>query len=387
MLAFMVWVLLATSDPAGVSLTIDANNRSIEKDARPLLPHIGGRVAASPQKLPAPKGSWAYYHQWPAVYWEAAFIGDKLFLKFDDDKNEYRLTIDGTTFRSIPQPGRVELLVKGLGSGRHHVRLDKLTESVDFVRAFNGFFIPRGETAFPPPNPRPRQIEFIGDSGMTGYGVRSDTRICTKEEIRLRSDSSAAWPSIVAHSIDADYQVNAISGIGLVRDFSGVTPKRVMSALYPFTLPNAPQEWRDPSWHPQVVVILLFNDFGTELRLGERWPDRAALVADYVRAYRHLIGTIHRRSPGTNFILPWPNLEKSADVSMKQFSASAQADIRSAAVNAGVTRIDFPLLPDFKPENSACDYHGSRNDHRRLAQWMTAWLNDHPKLWKSSNFH
>jgi hypothetical protein len=109
----MVWVLLAASDPAGASLTIDANNRSIGKDARPLLPHIGGRVAASPQKFPTPKGSWAYYHQWPAVYWEAAFVGDRLLLKFDDNKNEYRLTIDGTTFRSIPQPGRVELLESG----------------------------------------------------------------------------------------------------------------------------------------------------------------------------------------------------------------------------------------------------------------------------------
>ena len=89
----------------------------------------------------------------------------RLLLKFDDDKNEYRLKIDGTAAMPFSQPGRVEVVVTGLGPVRHQVRLDKITESVDFVRTFDGFFVPPEETVLPPPPPRSRQIEFIGDSG------------------------------------------------------------------------------------------------------------------------------------------------------------------------------------------------------------------------------
>ncbi|WP_082467233.1 GDSL-type esterase/lipase family protein [Sphingomonas sp. Leaf25] len=382
MLIWAVGVMLAASAPAGVTLTTDPTNRSIRQDARPLVPHVGGRVAVSPSVPSARKGARGYRHQWPAIYWEAAFTGDQLLLKFDDDKNEYRLTVDGAAPRRLPQPGRVEMIVRGLGPGRHRARLDKITESVDSAGTFHGFFVPRSEAVRPPPLPRARQIEFIGDSGMTGYGIRSDTRTCTKEEVRLRTDSSAAWPAMVARSIDADYQINAISGIGLVRNFEAVMPGRAMSTLYPRVLPGAPQEWRDPAWHPMVVVIVLFNDFGTALHPGERWSDRAALVGDYVRAYRQLIDAIHRQSPGATLVLPWIDLDKSDDAALKQFSAGAQAAIRSAAIDAGVTRIEFPLLPSFVPENSACDYHGSRNDHRQLAEWMTAWLNARPAVWK-----
>ncbi|WP_294328674.1 GDSL-type esterase/lipase family protein [uncultured Sphingomonas sp.] len=382
MLALAVWAMLTASAPIGITLTKDVANRSIGRDARPLVPHIGGRVAEAPLPLPAPKGARTYRHQWPAVYWEANFIGDRLLLKFNDDKNEYRLTIDGQVL-PIAQPGRAEIIVGGLGPGRHRARLDKITESVDFIRAFDGFFVPQGKAVLPP-TPRFRQIEFIGDSGMTGYGVRSDTRTCSTEEVRLRTDSGAAWPSLVGRSIDADYQINAISGIGLVRNFSGVRPDRVMSTVYPRSLPDGAQDWHDPSWHPEIVVIVLFNDFGTPIHPGERWKDQAAFAGEYIRAYQQLIATIHQRSPGATLVLPWPDLDQSNDMAMKQLSAGAQIAIRDAAVRAGVARIEFPSLPNFPAENSACDYHGSRNDHRRLADWMTAWLNARPDMWPRS---
>ncbi|UZK69055.1 GDSL-type esterase/lipase family protein [Sphingomonas sp. S1-29] len=380
-LALANLAMLAAPAQSAVTITKDVTNRSIKSDARPLPVHIGGRVAMAPLAAPAPKGARAYVHQWPAVYWEAAFIGDRLILKFDDDKNEYRLTIDHVAAIPIPQPGRAAVVVTGLRPGRHRARLDKVTESVEVARAFNGFFVPRGEAVLPAPRARSRQIEFIGDSGMTGYGIRSDTPTCTKEEVRLRTDSGAAWPSLVAHSINADYQINAVSGIGLVRNYGGTAPERVMSALYPRTLPDGTAVWQNQSWQPQVVVVLLFNDFTTPIQPGERWLDQTALADDYVRAYQQFIATIHERSPGAALLLPWPNLAKGNDPAMQRFSSTAQAAIRAAAVKAGVPRIEFPSLPDFTPENSACDYHGSRSDHQNLAGWMIAWIKAQPELW------
>ena len=80
-------------------------------------------------------------------------------------------------------------------------------------------------------------------------------------------------------------------------------------------------------------------------------------------------------------VLPWPDFAKSNDPAIRQKSSNAQALIRTAALGVGVPRIEFPTLPYFKPENTACDYHGSRSDHQHLAKWMSAWLNARPELW------
>ena len=300
-LTLAILMTLVAPSHAAVTVIKDATGRSVTAHSRQLLVHAGGRVAVSPLAPLSPKSALAYFHQWPAVYWEAAFAGDQLMLKFDDEKNEYRLTIDDAAVVPIPQPGAAVIVVRGLGPGRHRVRLDKVTESVEFVRAFDGFFVSPGESALPAPLPRSRQIEFVGDSGMTGYGVRSASRTCTKEEVRLRTDSSSAWPSLVAHTIDADYQINAISGRGLVRNYGGVEPARVMSALYPRILPDRPAVWQDRSWHPEVMVIVLFNDFATTLQPGERWPDQVALAADYVKAYQQFVTSLHQRAPRATF--------------------------------------------------------------------------------------
>ncbi len=383
-LTLAILMTLVAPSHAAVTVIKDATGRSVTAHSRQLLVHAGGRVAVSPLAPLSPKSALAYFHQWPAVYWEAAFAGDQLMLKFDDEKNEYRLTIDDAAVVPIPQPGAAVIVVRGLGPGRHRVRLDKVTESVEFVRAFDGFFVSPGESALPAPLPRSRQIEFVGDSGMTGYGVRSASRTCTKEEVRLRTDSSSAWPSLVAHTIDADYQINAISGRGLVRNYGGVEPARVMSALYPRILPDRPAVWQDRSWHPEVMVIVLFSDFATTLQPGERWPDQVALAADYVKAYQQFVTSLHQRAPRATLVLPWPDSAKSADVAMRQLSASAQTAIRAAAIHAGVARIEFPPLPEFTSQNSACDFHGSLSDHQHMAEWMTAWLNARPEIWATS---
>jgi hypothetical protein len=82
-------------------------------------------------------------------------------------------------------------------------------------------------------------------------------------------------------------------------------------------------------------------------------------------------------------VLPWLDFSKYKDEAARELSTTVQTAIRAKATGAGVPRVEFPLLPDFVPENSACDYHGSFNDHRQMAEWMTAWLGARPELWRA----
>lgn len=92
------------------TVTRDPQGRSVTADMRAFPVHVGGRVVRV--KLPGlPKGATGFRHEWPGIYWEAAFEGDAVVLKFDDRANEYRLWVDARPRITLAQPGRAEVKV------------------------------------------------------------------------------------------------------------------------------------------------------------------------------------------------------------------------------------------------------------------------------------
>jgi lysophospholipase L1-like esterase len=364
------------------TVAVDPANSSVTSDMLTLPVHVGGRVAVEPLPAPMPAGARAFVHEWPGVYFEAAFRGDRVTLKFDDPANEYRLLVDALPAIPLAQPGTAEVTVSGLADGVHTLRLEKVTESIDLPETFAGFYVPA--TAHPlVVQPRHRQIEFIGDSIMAGYGIRSETRQCTKEEVRLRTDTQAAYPARVARRFGADYQINAISGRGLVRNYGGETPEIPLPAVYSRALPSRPGEWHDTEWRPHIVIIGLYtNDFSTPLKPGERWTTADELVAAFTAAYAPLFAELHRRVPDPAVLVVSPHLAGQSESQTAAMADAAQRSVAAAARAAGIRTIEFPVLPDLGLENSACDYHGSLADHRKLADWMVAYLEAHRELWQ-----
>lgn len=116
----------------------------------------------------------------------------------------------------MPQPGAAEVTISGLPSANHNIRVEKVTESVWVLGSFDGLYVPKS-AKIAAPLQKARQIEFIGDSDMTGYGIRSTTTICTEDVVRLVSETQIAYPALLGKMTSADYQINAISGRGLVR--------------------------------------------------------------------------------------------------------------------------------------------------------------------------
>ncbi|MFT4076047.1 MAG: endoglucanase E [Asticcacaulis sp.] len=349
---------------------------AVPADRQVLDVHVGGRAAAHPM----PGGGVAYEHQWPGVYFESRFEGQKLYMAFSDPWNEYRLLIDDLPLVKIAQPGEGRLEVGDLTPGMHQVRVEKVTESIDHAAMFDGFYIPADEKVLPV-TARARQIEFIGDSSMSGYGNRSTTRTCTSEEIRLTTDTQQGFAALTAKHFDADYQINAISGRGLIRNYGGFSPDYAMSKVYPFVLLDKTVPYESDGWQPQIVMVKLNADLATPLTADEIWKTQDALETEYRKALRAFAFTLHTRYPQAAFLMWGPDISKITDEKTRQAILADEAANAEEARRIGIPSLGFVPTPG-KLEGTGCDYHGSLADHRMVAAALISYIDAHPELWQ-----
>ena len=240
--------------------------------------------------------------------------------------------------------------------------------------------MPAGAKALPI-QPRIRQIEYIGDSSMSGFGARSATRECSGEEQRLTSDTQSAYPALVAEHFNADYQINAISARGVVRNYAGLAPERVMPKVYAYATTDRWERYRNPGWQPQIVVIKLNADFVGDLTPLERWKSFAQVAKDYVKGYSDFVAEVHRRSPGAAILIAGFGARHIPDADLMRTLEAGERSIAAAARAAGVRSIDFIDLEAMPLERTACSAHHSLGDHRRIASGLIAYLEGRPDLW------
>lgn len=329
-----------------------------------LLPvHIGGRVLE--RKV---NGAIAYEYSWPSVYFESAFRGDVLSLKFDDKHNTFQLIIDDRQPILIKKPGKVDYAVENLGQGRHRVRLEKISETQEHAGRFLGFYAKIKTKKI---KPKRRRIEFIGDSFTVGYGNTSESRECSDAQLFDSTNSQLAFGPLVAKHFNADYQVNASSGYGVVRNYDGGNSQRSLLALYPFTLYSNNYIYSG-DWQPQVLVIGLgTNDFSTELTPDEGWDSRQALRADYMDKYTQFVKTLSLRHPRAYFVLM-------ASDQMQGEIAEQVTEVAANAKRLGVTSIDYLIFKNL--DYSGCHWHPSAQDNQYLAEQLIDWLTS-KKVW------
>jgi hypothetical protein len=374
-LRFLIFAALLSvrADAAGPVIEIDPDNTLITRKLTKLDVHTVGRVQLTPLPNTLPAGAQSFTHQWPGVYFEASFRGKEVFLKFDDAANDYRLLIDHRAPITIARPGKVELKVSNLPLGDHLLRLEKVGESSSARGSFQGFYT-SGSRGKPVPRSRP-QIEFIGDSAMSGFGNRSETRECSPEQVRLTTDTHSAFPALMAKKHGADYQVNAISGAGVVRNYAGSVPDRTLPRVYPFTFFDRSASYSDPKWSPRIIMIKLEADFAAPLKAGERWTSHAELAREFSSKYGRFIAQLHRRHPDAAFILWWFDRDLAHDVSGALLVDGMQQKIEASARAAGVQQIHFLPMKLRNLERTACASHYSLRDHKALADYFSEFVN------------
>jgi lysophospholipase L1-like esterase len=335
-------------------------------DARAVF-HTVGRVKEAADGM--------VQYTWPGVYFEARFRGTGVGIVLDDSNNDYDVRIDGTTAATLVTPGRTVSWLRGLSDTEHTVRLVKRTESPWAVGRFGGFTAAPGGAILGAPRPRTRQIEFIGDSFTAGYGNVSQTRDCSGNGgVNRNSNADLAFGSLVARRLDADHQLDAISGRGMVRNYNGGDPGVSYRTFYERALLNVDGDvWRKPdSWRPQVVVIGLgINDFSTPLRPGERWANQEALIADYESAYHGFLDRLRARyGPGTFLVVS----------ATRPFSDATTRIVRERN-RRGDDRVRHFFFGDVALDLLGCDWHPSLSDHRTLANLLTEFVARLPLRW------
>ncbi len=339
-----------------------SDDTTIVVTAPPLLPmHIGGRVA---------KEKAGYAYQWPGVYFETTFTGPGVGLDFDDNANNFNLIVDGRPLMVVRKPGHRSLYVGADGSGPHTIRLEKRSETQYAVGHFVGF---RGQPAKAAPI-RARQIEFIGDSLTVGYGNTSAFTQCTPDEIFETTDSQEGFAALTGKHFDADYQINAFSGLGMVRNYDGKEhAKYHMPMLYPRAIFDDATPAVEPDWHPQVIVISIGgNDFSTPVRADEPWKTADDLAADYQKTYVAFVQSVRAAHPTAQILMIWP-----ADTGDYATSAQKVFDTLKAS---GMDRLDHMSLPPMA--YTGCNGHPNIHDDAKDADAISAWLESHPQVWQ-----
>jgi lysophospholipase L1-like esterase len=323
-------------------------------------------------------------YTWPGTYFEGRFRGTGVGLVLNDANNDYVVQVDGSTAATLVTPGQTTYWIKNLSNTEHTVRLAKRTESPWAVGEFDGLVPDAGGTILAKPVARNRQMEFIGDSWTAGYGDMSTTRDCgSNGGVTRNTNADLSFGALTAKGLNADYQINAWSGLGMVRNYNGGNPTYNFRTYYDTDLQALynSQTWPVPStWRPQVVVIGLgINDFSTALNAGEKWTTIDQLAADYRAAYLAFLDKLRTRyGAGTFIVLTYPDLsyQTTAFADSIQQIVKARNDAGDARVSAlyyDNNALGLDLL--------GCDWHPSQHDHQILATAITQHLATLPLTW------
>ncbi|WP_323032806.1 lipase [Paracoccus sp. (in: a-proteobacteria)] len=311
---------------------------------------VTGRVAAGPLAE-------GYRHEWPAFHASARFEGTGVILRFDDSLNRWRVTVDDKAVE-ISRPGQQDLRIDGLLPGPHDIRAEKISESSG-PALFGGFFLDDRAKALSPSPPTPRLIEFIGNSDTVGFANTAERRDCDAGEIYAATDTSRSFGPQVAAAIDADYQIIARSGIGLLRNYGGADPEHTMDQLYPLALPGDPAAPAIPQRKADILVIGLgSNVFGSELAPGERWRDKAQLRHDFGPALADFAAARMQENPGALLVL----------LAFGEYGPELIEAHRTASELLTARGFGNRLLILPNPKRNACLWHPSASDHKMIAQ-------------------
>ncbi|NBB63988.1 GDSL family lipase [Pseudomonas sp. ODNR1LW] len=342
--------------------------------AEPLQVSWVGESAAPGETLPLKVGGRVqfadgrYVSQWPGTYFETVFRESSAFFQVGPGDVRLRVTVDGQSV-AVTRPREGLHRIDGLGEGDHRLRIDVVSENQAAPVRFGGVFgTPAQSLAV---ERRDRQIEFVGDSHTVGYANTSNERTCSADEVWATTDTAAGIAGLLAARYDADYQVNAISGRGVVRNYDGM-PRDTLPQAYPFVLFDKQSTYSGADWRPQVVVVALgTNDFSTALKPGEPWSDREALTADYETAYAAFLRGLRSRSPQA-WMIVW-GAEGSE-------MASASGRVVDRLKSEGFENLIFVPVPGLTL--AACDWHPDLADDRVVASAIEAVLDSEASPWR-----
>jgi hypothetical protein len=307
---------------------------------------------------------------WSGVYITCAFSGTscKAVLK---GKNIFDINIDGKKIKTIEVNAEKDtfLLADKLSNSHHELRIVKRTESADRISAFYGIVVDDKAKVYKSSAKYFHKIEFIGDSYTAGFGNEYPLRECPPDKCDSlaysATNTAKSFGALVAAHFRADYQINAISGKGLIRNYNGIDKGKEFSACYERTLQssiNNPQistaSYDLTLWHPEVIVIGIgINDFQADPPYSD--------TVKYDSAYTQFIKMLGNKHHGVKIICcatqVWPT---------NALISCVKSIVEK--INAGGDKSVYYF--EFETENTALYGHPSIKDHEKIAKELGAFI-------------
>lgn len=216
---------------------------------------------------------------------------------------------------------------------------------------------------------RPHCMEVIGDSITCGYGnegvLNKDTFTTAQE------NPEDAYAVLTANAVNADYQLVAWSGIGVItnwvpEDVNEPLEEILMPELYPYRdrrlcerlgLPLA--EWDNAQYVPELIVLHLGTNDDSYVR---KIPERQAYFAEKYYAF---LEEIHRKNPQSAILCTLGVLGQNLCEEEERQAA------RFAAAHPDV-RIGYLVLPEQdEADGIGADFHPSKRTHQKMAALLT----------------
>ena len=276
----------------------------------------------------------------------------------------FRVDQDGVQIAVFKTSSRNVYKVKTTGgAGSHLYRLIKISESNPGGVRLYGISTDKSGKFGNPPKHSNRRIEFIGDSFTVGFGDEGQNGQ-DESLVFEKTNASKSYAFLLADGFKADFQVNAFSGRGLVRNYDNIIPEWPIPRLYEYTVSGeAPDDLANgvaeaslrydfDSFHPQVIVLFVgINDFQGNPPYADK--------AQFKKVYAGMLADFRKKHPGVKFLLVstrvWPNDDLTPTVK----------SIYDAEIANGKSDVEFVTL---QTSNVGLLGHPDTHSHEEMAK-------------------
>jgi len=240
----------------------------------------------------------------------------------------------------------------------HRLLIVKSTEAQNGAITFGGIYC---ESITPVQTNTSSKIEFIGNSITCAMGADTTEIPCGTNQWFDQHNAYFAYGRLVANSLNADFMLSSVSGIGIYRTWNQESPE--MPNVYQNTYLNSDstKKWDFSTFVPDVVSIVLgTNDLsdgdGVELR-------KAFNIDTFSIGYIEFVKTIYSKYPNTKIaLLTSPMVTGAKDSVLNLCLLRVKSHFKDK-------KIEIFRFSGINPHG--CSFHPNIEEHKRMADTLT----------------
>ena len=296
----------------------------------------------------------------PGVYLTVRFQGPACEVDITDEvlhgtsHNYVQIVVDGVSSRR-QLTGRNNTLVvaRGLPNAVHTLTVCKNTEALIGYLEFAGL---RCAKLLAPPARPARRIEFIGNSITCGMGADMAAVACDQGQWYDQHNAYLAYGPRTARALNAEWQLTAESGIGLVHSCCN-KPNLMPQEFATTDLRVGGKAWDFGRYQPDVVTICLGqNDGGRD-------------SVQFCGAYVAFLNTLRAAYPRARLVcLTSPMADARLTATLRRYLAGVAAAARAG----GETKVYSFFFA--RRYTGGCGAHPNLAEQELIAGELTAYL-------------